>query len=162
MISREGRLATRAPFPGWAGLQPSPKRFDAAHTAYSDSSDEALTPVGSIPMEYDPYCRYPAAAEAFVQAAGLRGPIGCVIRNISEGGALVTLHRPVQLPKRIFLALRKGAEPVECEVRWRSSNRLFGLRFRPNNKVEALEALLHECAASGEEQHRREPRSRTT
>jgi hypothetical protein len=107
-------------------------------------------------MDYDPYCRYPASAEALVHAAGLRAPVGCVIRNISEGGALVTLHKPMRLPKRIFLALRKGADALECEVRWRSSNRLFGVRFGPDNKASTLKALLKACAATVPEQHRKQ------
>jgi hypothetical protein len=115
-------------------------------------------------MNHDPYCRYPASAEAFVHADGLRAPVGCVIRNISEGGALVTLSRPVQLPKRIFLALRKGAaDALECEVRWRSSNRLFGVRFAPQNKAETLKALVNACMATTRAQHRKEqPRSRAS
>jgi PilZ domain len=114
-------------------------------------------------MDYDPYCRYPASAEALVHASGLRVPIGCVIRNISEGGALVTLNRPVQLPKQIFLALRKGADALECEVRWRRSNRLFGVRFGPGNKPETLEALLKACVVTTPEQHRKQqPHSRAS
>ena len=97
-------------------------------------------------MTYDPYDRYPACVDALMFAGDLRTPINCVIRNVSEGGALLALDRPVQLPKRIYLALSKGAQVLECDVRWRSSNRLFGVRFSPNNSPEARRALVETCA----------------
>ena len=96
-------------------------------------------------MTYDPYERYPAHVDALMFAGDLRSHINCVIRNISEGGALLALDRPVQLPKRIYLALSKGAQVLECEVRWRNSNRLFGVRFSPNNSPEAQRALIDAC-----------------
>ena len=99
-------------------------------------------------MTYDPYDRYPARVDALMFAGDLRSPINCVIRNVSEGGALLALDRPVQLPKRIYLTLSKGAQVLECEVRWRSSNRLFGVRFSPNNSPEAQRALVETCAFS--------------
>ena len=97
-------------------------------------------------MTYDPYDRYPSCVDALMFAADLRSPINCVIRNVSEGGALLALDRPVQLPKRIYLALSKGAQVLECEVRWRHSNRLFGVRFSANNSLEARQALVEACA----------------
>jgi hypothetical protein len=102
----------------------------------------------SVRMTYDPYDRYPACVDALMFAGDLRSPINCVIRNVSEGGALLALDRPVQLPKRIYLTLSKGAQVLECEVRWRSSNRLFGVRFSPNNSPEARRALVETCAFS--------------
>jgi hypothetical protein len=97
-------------------------------------------------MTYDPYHRYPACVDALMFAADLRTPIPCVIRNISEGGALLTLDEPVPLPRRIYLTLSKGAQVLECEVRWRNSNRMFGVRFSGSNSPETRRALLDSCA----------------
>ena len=97
-------------------------------------------------MEYNPYSRYPVCVDAVVFALDLRAPIDCVIRNVSEGGALLSLEKPVRLPKLIYLSLGKGAKVVECEIRWRNSNRLMGVRFTPNTSLEARRALLEACA----------------
>jgi hypothetical protein len=55
--------------------------------------------------------------------------VACVVLNISDGGALVSLCRnPSAIPARVYLWQAKTGTVFECEVRWRKLN-FIGLRF---------------------------------
>ena len=72
----------------------------------------------------------------------------CVIRNISEGGAMLAFHKSVRLPRRVYVTRGKGDRLLECEVRWRNCDRLFGMRFASTNSRQALHNLVRACALS--------------
>jgi hypothetical protein len=54
--------------------------------------------------------------------------VDCVIRDISEGGALVTVRGEAAVPARVYLWQATAEAMVECEVRWNKLN-LIGLKF---------------------------------
>jgi hypothetical protein len=54
--------------------------------------------------------------------------IDCAIKNISEGGALVTMQVSIPLPSSVFLWDAKTGIIYDCNVQWRKQN-MVGLRF---------------------------------
>jgi N-glycosylase/DNA lyase len=98
-------------------------------------------------MDADPYVRFAVRMQARLFALDLPVPIDCVICNLSEHGAQLTVEQPVKLPKRVYLAVDKGGRVLECDVRWRKFNRLFGIRFSSNSNVEARRALVVRACA---------------
>ena len=96
-------------------------------------------------MDSDPYVRYAVRVQARLFAVELPLSVDCVICNLSESGAQVALQQPAKLPKRVYLAVGKGGSVFECDVRWRKSNRLFGIRFTSNSNAEARRSLV-ECS----------------
>ena len=60
----------------------------------------------------------------------LRGRIamGCIVRNLSQGGALLEVTRPEFLPGRFRLLLEAASFETDCEVVRRSPNGI-GVRF---------------------------------
>ena len=99
-------------------------------------------------MDSDPYVRYPVRVQARLFAVELPLSVDCVICNLSESGAQVALQQPAKLPQRVYLAVGKGGSVFECDVRWRKSNRLFGIRFSSNSNAEARRSLV-ECSCVG-------------
>jgi hypothetical protein len=52
----------------------------------------------------------------------------CVIRNMSETGALVELPSTVGIPSHVTLRLQDGSPERQCRIAWRTERRI-GLRF---------------------------------
>jgi hypothetical protein len=77
-------------------------------------------------MVYDLYHRYPVCIRAQVFVPGSSAYHNCIIRNLSEGGALISTVEPKSLHGRIYLKPSDKVGLLECEVRWRSADRLFG------------------------------------
>jgi hypothetical protein len=72
--------------------------------------------------------------------------VDVVIKELSEGGALVSSAAPAAFPKQGYLWQAKTGTLFECEVRWRKGSRLFGLRFTDQCSRERLRALIEDCA----------------
>jgi len=54
--------------------------------------------------------------------------IDCLIRNLSNGGALLMTDSPQSVPDRFDLGLEAVRPVRHCETRWRGNDRL-GVRF---------------------------------
>jgi len=61
---------------------------------------------------------------SFSFAAGL----DCIVRNISETGALLQLETSVGVPDKFDLIIKPDNIKRSCEVAWRSAKRI-GVRF---------------------------------
>src|SRR5262245_55403618 len=54
--------------------------------------------------------------------------VECIIRNISEDGALISMLVSVPLPQEILLWEQRTGALYECEVRWRKDH-MVGVHF---------------------------------
>jgi hypothetical protein len=54
--------------------------------------------------------------------------IDCLVRNISETGALLEIESPVGIPNEFTLVIAKDNVKRACHVAWRSARRI-GVRF---------------------------------
>jgi hypothetical protein len=73
--------------------------------------------------------------------------VDVVIKELSEGGALVSAALPAAFPKRGYLWQEKTGTVFECEVRWLKNGRLFGLRFDASAR-DRLRTLIAACATT--------------
>lgn len=58
---------------------------------------------------------------AFVHAVG-RSPIPCLVRNISNQGALLELEHPERLPSYFTLRIEADGFRAECEIRHKTAH----------------------------------------
>ena len=84
-----------------------------------------------------------AAAKLF--APDMATCIQCVVKDISQGGALVAIRGEVSVPDRVYLWQDETETMVECEVRWRKLN-LVGLKFIDDDLLK-LRAFVNSCQA---------------
>ena len=54
--------------------------------------------------------------------------IPCIVRNISEGGALLEVDEPLQLPNKLLLRIESDGFEADCDVRHRTSHAI-GVNF---------------------------------
>ena len=66
-----------------------------------------------------------------------RATLGCVVRNMSEGGALLLLDEPQRAPAEMDLAVRGGTHPAR--VVWRGETEV-GVAFAAADTVPAPRA----------------------
>jgi len=64
---------------------------------------------------------------AFIMARG-RPAVLCIMRDVSDGGALLEVPHPEWLPKRFRLAIEASRFQVECEIVHREDGAV-GVRF---------------------------------
>ena len=72
--------------------------------------------------------RQAVCVEAKLLSPDMSRCIDCVIRDISEGGSLVSVRGETAAPPRVYLWQPTAEAMVECEVRWNKLN-LIGLKF---------------------------------
>jgi hypothetical protein len=72
--------------------------------------------MSSNPADRRAFGRRPTNQYAVAHVAG-RAPLRCVVRDISEGGALLEFGEPVLLRNRLRLVWEGSGEQAECEVR---------------------------------------------
>ena len=72
--------------------------------------------------------------------------IECAIRNMSDGGALLTMLVNFPLPRDILLWEERTGTIYECDVRWRREH-LVGVRFVDVCGQTMRRALLEKCFA---------------
>jgi hypothetical protein len=72
--------------------------------------------------------------------------VECIIRNISEDGALLSLLVSVPLPQDILLWEEKTGRLYECRTRWRK-NHMVGVHFTDLCGRTLRHALLERCFA---------------
>jgi hypothetical protein len=61
-------------------------------------------------------------------APGLFSTFDCIVRNMSDTGALVDLPSTVGIPGVVILRLKDGSLERNCRVAWRTEQRM-GVRF---------------------------------
>jgi hypothetical protein len=59
-----------------------------------------------------------------------RATLDCVVRNISEGGALIVVPETVLLPSDFELEIAQRQRSYHAHVRWRTGTRI-GVSFEP-------------------------------
>jgi hypothetical protein len=59
---------------------------------------------------------------------GATRAIDCIIRNMSETGALLTVESPIGIPDDFTLLIKPELRKRPCQVAWRSADRI-GVRF---------------------------------
>ncbi|HEY1474375.1 MAG TPA: PilZ domain-containing protein [Pseudolabrys sp.] len=52
----------------------------------------------------------------------------CIVRNVSETGALLEIESPVGIPNNFILIISKDGVKRSCHVAWRSARRI-GVHF---------------------------------
>jgi PilZ domain len=72
--------------------------------------------MSSNPADRRAFGRRPTNQHAMAHITG-RAPLRCVVRDISEGGALLDFGDPVLLRNRLRLVWEGTGEQAECEVR---------------------------------------------
>lgn len=86
------------------------------------------------------YVRQPVTVAARLFAPDMSRSVDCVVRDISQGGALVAVVDNVSVPDRLYLWQEDVGAMVACEVRWRRHD-IVGLKFiGDREKVQALVA----------------------
>jgi hypothetical protein len=92
------------------------------------------------------FSRYEVAIQGKIMSPDLADCLGCVIKDVSDGGALVAIDNGAEVPDRIYLWQEQTGTIIECQVRWRKP-RLAGLKFADAN-APAVRALARICASA--------------
>jgi hypothetical protein len=71
--------------------------------------------------------------------------IHCMVKDISQGGALVAIRGEASVPDRIYLWQDETGTMVECEALWRKLN-LVGLKFTDDDPRK-VRAFVNSCQA---------------
>ena len=74
--------------------------------------------------------------------------LGCVIQDVSDGGARVAVQEAVDLPDRIYLWQEQTGTIIECDVRWRKPG-MAGLKFADAN-APAVRTLTRICTPASQ------------
>ncbi len=90
------------------------------------------------------HTRQQVSIGAKVLAPDLTSCADCVIKDVSPGGALISVRGEAQVPDRIYLWQAQTETSLECEVRWRKLN-LIGLQFVAPEDLQ-VRALLRACS----------------
>lgn len=86
------------------------------------------------------FVRQPVTVAARLFAPDMTTSLDCVLRDISQGGALVAVADNASVPDRLYLWQEDVGAMVPCEVRWRRHD-IVGLKFiGDREKVQALVA----------------------
>jgi hypothetical protein len=102
------------------------------------------------------YPRHPVRIEGKLISTDMDFCVDVVIQELSEGGALVSSAKTTDFPRNGFLWVAHTGTLFQCELRWRRSNRLFGLRFNDESSRDRLRALINACT-SGPQERGRQP-----
>ena len=73
------------------------------------------------PSERRHFGRRQTCVHATILARG-RSPIPCVMRDVSEGGALLQVSRPEWLPARFRLIIEANGFAADCEIAHRAAD----------------------------------------
>jgi hypothetical protein len=100
---------------------------------------------GPSNLEQRAFGRRESRIHAFVRVTG-RSPEPCIVRNFSEGGALLVFNGAFALPSRFRLSVEAKGVDVMCEVR-RKNGMEFGVRFI-DEQADIEARLLEEAEAA--------------
>lgn len=90
------------------------------------------------------YIRQLVRADAKIYAPDMSICIDCVVKDVSQGGALVSICGDASVPDRVYVRLPRAESMVECEVRWKKLN-LIGLRYIDTD-VRKIGAFVNGCS----------------
>jgi len=99
---------------------------------------------GPSNLEQRAFGRRESRIHAFVRIPG-RSPEPCIVRNFSEGGALLVFNGAFALPSRFRLTVEAKGVDVMCEVRRRNGTE-FGVQFI-DEQTDIESRLLEEAEA---------------
>jgi hypothetical protein len=88
--------------------------------------------------------RYEVRIDAKIFSPDMSFCADCIIRDLSETGALVSTVVAAQLPPRVYLWESKSNSLIECEPRWQKNNKLFGLRMIDGSDRTRRAALIEQ------------------
>ena len=87
--------------------------------------------------------RYGVRIEGKLMSPDMSFCVDVIIRNLSEGGALISALAPAKLiPERVYLWQAQTRTLFECKVQWRKNDRLLGLRFTDLCSRASVRALI--------------------
>ncbi|MEZ5816581.1 MAG: PilZ domain-containing protein [Hyphomicrobiaceae bacterium] len=89
-------------------------------------------PRATTQPEQRAFGRRESRIHAYVRVPG-RSPEHCIVRNFSEGGALIEFDVPFEPPQRFRLSIEAKGVDVMCEVR-RREGLSFGVEFVADNE----------------------------
>ena len=87
----------------------------------------------SLPVEKRQFERRQSGCHGWVKVRG-RPAIPCVIKNISQGGALLEFQAAELLPYRFGLVIASEGIDSDCETRHQTGNRM-GVEFVRSERV---------------------------
>ncbi len=87
--------------------------------------------------------RHEVAIDAKIMSPDLSSCIACVINDVSDGGARITIADGLNLADRIYLWQAETGTTIECQVRWRKADSA-GVQFADPN-APAGRALTRIC-----------------
>jgi len=90
------------------------------------------------------YLRQRVSIDGKILSPDLVTCVDCVVKDVSPGGALVSIRGEATVPDRIYLWQSRTGTSLECEVRWRKLN-LVGLKFVEAESL-AVRALVKACS----------------
>ena len=91
-----------------------------------------------LPADRRVFGRRESCIRAVVYIAG-RPPLHCIVRNYSQGGALLELAEPVDVTGHARLVIESQGVDVNCEVRHHNGTGM-GVRFLTAVEVDSLAA----------------------
>jgi hypothetical protein len=83
--------------------------------------------LAAVPVERRQFGRRQTSCHGWVKVKG-RPAIACVVRNISEGGALLEFQNAEMLPYRFRIVIESEGVDSDCETRHQTGNRM-GVQF---------------------------------
>jgi PilZ domain-containing protein len=87
--------------------------------------------------------RYPVQIAGKLMAPDMSFCVDVVIKDLSEGGALLTALQPAsQVPDRAYLWQAQTRTLFECTVRWRKNNQLLGVQFTDTSSRGRMRQLI--------------------
>lgn len=91
--------------------------------------------------------RYGVRIEGKLMSPDMAFCVDVVIRNLSEGGAMISALAPADaVPERVYLWQAQTRTLFECQVQWRKNDRLLGLRFTDECSRLSVRDLLEAAA----------------
>lgn len=85
------------------------------------------TNLAAHPVERRQFGRRQSGCHGWVKVRG-RPALPCVVRNISEGGALLEFQAAEMLPYRFRIVIESEGVDSDCEIRHQTGNRM-GVEF---------------------------------
>lgn len=73
--------------------------------------------------------RQPTFKIAFVRYAGCKGEVACLVRDMSQSGARISLNEAIGLPEEVRLFIPQLTLKLDAEVRWQRGGDV-GLEFK--------------------------------
>ncbi len=83
--------------------------------------------------------REPTILQGYIQIEGRATAIECTVRNISDTGAQISVHHPLQLPNEFTLSIPRRDHSSRVRIMW-SRGKSYGVQF-VQERTEAISTL---------------------